>query len=73
MANPQFIVPTNKQPIADKNGSTTNAWFFFFTQLYNRVNPGLTVTVTTAKLTTSGSAGSLTFVNGILTASTQAT
>lgn len=36
-------------------------------------NLGLTATITTAKLTTLGSNGSMTFVNGILTAQTQAT
>lgn len=73
MANLPFTVPTNKQQIVDKNGNTTNAWFFFFTQLYNRINPGLTYTVATAKLTTGGTNGTLTFTNGILTAQTQAT
>jgi len=34
---------------------------------------GITRTITTAKLTTLGSTGSMTFVNGILTAQTQAT
>jgi predicted GNAT family acetyltransferase len=34
---------------------------------------GLSVTITTAKLTTLGANGSMTFVNGILTAQTQAT
>jgi hypothetical protein len=34
---------------------------------------GLSVTITTAALTSSGSSGSMTFTNGILTASTQAT
>ena len=34
---------------------------------------GITRTITTAKLTTLGSNGSMTFTNGILTASTQAT
>jgi hypothetical protein len=36
-------------------------------------NLGLTATITTAKLTTLGTNGSMTFVNGILTAQTQAT
>jgi hypothetical protein len=36
-------------------------------------NLGLTVTITTAKLTAGGVNGSMTFVNGILTAQTQAT
>jgi hypothetical protein len=34
---------------------------------------GITRTITTAKLTTGGTNGSMTFTNGILTASTQAT
>ena len=34
---------------------------------------GITVTITTAKLTTGGANGSMTFTNGILTAQTQAT
>ena len=34
---------------------------------------GITTTITTAKLTTLGTNGSMTFTNGILTASTQAT
>jgi len=34
---------------------------------------GLSVTITTAKLTTGGANGSMTFTNGILTAQTQAT
>lgn len=34
---------------------------------------GLSVTITTAKLTTSGSNGSMTFTNGVLTAQTPAT
>lgn len=36
-------------------------------------NKGLTVTITTAKLTTLGTDGSMTFTNGILTSQTQAT
>jgi hypothetical protein len=36
-------------------------------------NIGITHTITTAKLTTGGSNGSMTFTNGILTAQTQAT
>jgi len=36
-------------------------------------NTGITATITTAKLTLAGANGSMTFVNGILTAQTQAT
>ena len=35
--------------------------------------PGLSVTITTAKLTTTGANGSMTFTNGMLTAQTPAT
>jgi hypothetical protein len=37
------------------------------------ISGGLSVTITTAKLTTLGSNGSMTFTNGILTSQTQAT
>jgi hypothetical protein len=36
-------------------------------------NTGITATITTAALTALGTQGSMTFVNGILTAQTQAT
>lgn len=36
-------------------------------------NPGISVIITTAKLTVAGANGNMTFVNGILTAQTQAT
>jgi hypothetical protein len=40
---------------------------------YTDISGGLSVTITTAKLTTLGANGSMTFTNGILTAQTQAT
>lgn len=60
-------------------------WFQWFINLRSIVNfsglaanqaanlPGLSVTITTAKLTGAGVNGSMTFTNGILTAQTQAT
>lgn len=63
----------------------SNFWFNWLVQLYQVLNfsglvanqtankPGLTVTITTAKLTGAGANGSMTFTNGILTAQTQAT
>jgi hypothetical protein len=63
---------------------TTN-WFNWFTRvaqlldfsgLQNNRNanlPGISVTITTAKLTAVGVNGSMTFTNGILTSQTQAT
>jgi len=40
---------------------------------YSAITGGLSVTITTAKLTSGGTNGSMTFTNGILTAQTQAT
>jgi hypothetical protein len=40
---------------------------------YNVLEVGLSVTITTAKLTSLGANGSMTFTNGVLTAQTQAT
>ena len=40
---------------------------------YSAITGGLSVTITTAKLTTLGTNGSMTFTNGLLTAQTQAT
>jgi hypothetical protein len=48
-------------------------WFKWFIDLIAPINKGLSVTVTTAKLTGGGANGSMTFVNGILTAQTPAT
>lgn len=39
----------------------------------NTLSSGISTTIATAKLTAGGSNGSMTFVNGVLTASTQAT
>lgn len=56
-----------------KSKITTLSWVQWFTQIFNLLNPGLSVTITTAKLTGGGTVGSMTFVNGILTKSTPAT
>lgn len=48
-------------------------WFTWLLDVKRRLSPGLTATVTLAKLTGGGTNGSLTFVNGILTAVTQPT
>jgi hypothetical protein len=59
-------------PLSIANGGTAAT-----TQAGARTNlglgSGLSVTITTAKLTGAGANGSMTFVNGILTAQTQAT
>lgn len=43
------------------------------TQAHTTITGGITVTITTAKLTALGTNGSMTFENGILTAQTAAT
>lgn len=62
----QVIPPnrTNYDPI----------WADEITRKFNKtLNIGLSVTITTAKLTSGGTEGSMTFTNGLLTAQTQAT
>lgn len=54
-------------------GSGTSALTASSTIPYTDISGGLSVTITTAKLTLTGANGSMTFVNGILTAQTQAT
>ena len=54
-------------------GNGTSPFTASATIPYTDISGGLTATITTAKLTTLGSNGSMTFVNGILTAQTQAT
>ena len=67
-------IPTYKQPIIeDESTNITRPWFFFFQSLYKNLSPGISATITTAKLTTGGTQGSMTFTNGVLTAQTQAT
>lgn len=54
-------------------GNGTSPFTASATIPYTDISGGLSVTITTAKLTTLGANGSMTFVNGILTAQTQAT
>jgi len=54
-------------------GNGTSAMTASTTIPYTAISGGLSVTITTAKLTTLGTNGSMTFTNGILTAQTAAT
>jgi hypothetical protein len=54
-------------------GNGTSPFTASTTIPYTDISGGLSVTITTAKLTSGGTNGSMTFVNGILTAQTQAT
>ena len=65
----------NNNNVAITGGTISNVAITGSTIPYSNVTGtgGITITITTAKLTTLGSNGSMTFTNGILTASTQAT
>ena len=65
----------NNNNVAITGGTISNVAITGSTVPYSNVTGtgGITITITTAKLTTLGSNGSMTFTNGILTASTQAT
>lgn len=67
-------IPQYDQPIEVSAGEKkflSTAWYRFFVAL--APTTAVTSTVTTAKLTTGGTAGALVFTNGILTKVTQAT
>ena len=63
----------NSANVAITGGTISGVAITGSTIPYTNVTGGITRTITTAKLTTLGSNGSMTFTNGILTASTQAT
>lgn len=79
--------PSQTNPIINDSriGTISSFWFNWFVQVYQVLNfsglianqaanaPGISITITTAKLTVAGTNGSMTFTNGILTAQTQAT
>ena len=79
-----FVSPPQPSPMVDGVRKITPFWFAWFVpivQFLNQLVPiynnglskGLSVTITTAKLTSGGAEGSMTFVNGVLTAQTPAT
>jgi hypothetical protein len=55
-----------------KGGPTVN-WFGLFKAMQSLFARGFSGTITIAKLTTGGTEGSITFVNGVVTSSTAAT
>lgn len=65
--------PPNNADIVQPSHRTTPQWANWFLKLYAIIQPGVTATITTAKLTPAGANGSMTFTNGILTAHTDAT
>lgn len=65
--------PPKQANITNNAGVVQRHWFTWFTSIQQLLNPGITVTITTAALTGGGAQGSMTFQNGILVAQTQAT
>lgn len=77
--------PTKVVALVNDDKFAANWWFNWFVSLWSVLRfsglaanqaanlPGLSVTITTAKLTGAGVNGSMTFTNGILTSQTQAT
>lgn len=79
--------PTNTSPAIRAGGIFTIYWMLWFRKLVDGLNGqaatvaalegqlagGISATIVTAKLTTGGTTGSMTFVDGVLTAQTAAT
>jgi len=71
LPNPQQATPMVTQ--AGTLSPSWSQWFVKLAQLVNGTSGGISVTITTAKLTTGGTEGSMTFKNGVLTSQTAAT
>ena len=71
----KLVYPDAKVDLV-KGSKITRDWFRRILDLINAApqnQGGISVTITTAKVTAGGVSGSMTFVNGVLTAQTQAT
>ena len=64
-------VPNIREPVTNSQGLVYSRWYTYFLSLFP--TPTYSGTITTAKLTTGGANGSLTFVNGVLVSQTAAT
>jgi hypothetical protein len=79
---PSLLHLVTSLPLVDGNGKITKPWLQMFTNLVNLINKGVpypklvnsnniqvpaSITLTLAKLTTGGTAGSITITNGIIT------
>lgn len=77
MASKIQPVPSLQVALVDDKKQCTNFWYNWFIQLKNSLDKslgtGYTGVIVTAKLTALGTQGSMTFVNGILTAQVAAT
>lgn len=66
-------LPDKSYKLVDEYTQMSIYWYDYFLRQNQMLNPGISATITTAKLTGGGANGSMTFLNGILTAQTQAT
>jgi hypothetical protein len=64
-------VPNIREPIAESDGRVTHRWWSWFNGLSSA--KGFSGIVATAKVTSGGANGSMTFQNGILVSQTPAT
>lgn len=67
------LVSRAHNDLQSTQGGTVNEKYHLTSAQHGVIASGLSVTITTAKLTPGGSNGSMTFTNGILTAQTPAT
>lgn len=66
--NPISTAPSDQQPIVESDGRATK-WMKQWMRSVKRVlQPGITTNIALAKLTAGGANGSITVVNGIVTA-----
>jgi len=72
-SNLNQIATRNHNDLQTLQGGTAGQYYHLTQAQRNAVNSGITVTITTAKITGGGVNGSMTFTNGILTAQVAAT
>lgn len=72
-SNLTSITTRNHNDLQNFQGGTAGQYYHTTAAQNAAIVAGITVVVTTAKLTGGGANGSMTFTNGILTAQTQAT
>jgi len=66
-------IPQRGEPALEPTGDFNLPWWMFFKSLSLAFSVGFTGTIVTAKLTTGGANGSMTFKNGILISQVAAT
>jgi len=72
-SNITSIEVRNHNDLTTLQGGTNLQRYHLSASQYNSIASGISVTITTSALTLTGTQGSMTFTNGILTAQTQAT